>query len=173
MFTGASVSISRPLPEVEKLVPPFVTVPTFWYAKISILWNIPLPVRIAAKRFRWCWTYPCTSKLMWKIAKCAATPLKSVTPCRTKSWWNFRPGLWDDCKLECQRIATIQVGGAMMSIGFNSEEIILEKLRGRSRRMTDEELIEFGENARKLAENPFQRQLRRDGSGSGEKSGQF
>ena len=38
-------------------------VPTFWYAKIRILWNIPLPVRIAAKRFRWCWTYPCASKL--------------------------------------------------------------------------------------------------------------
>ena len=74
------------------------------YAKISILWNIPLPVRIAAKRFRWCWTYPCTSKLMWKIAKCAATPLRSVTPCRTKSWRNFRPGLWDDRRLKCQRI---------------------------------------------------------------------
>ena len=27
-------------------------VPAFFYAKISILWNIPLPVRIAAKRFR-------------------------------------------------------------------------------------------------------------------------
>ena len=74
------------------------------YAKISILWNTPLPVRIAAKRFRWCWTYPCTSKLMWKIAKCAATPLRSVTPCRTKSWWNFRHGLWDDRRLKCQRI---------------------------------------------------------------------
>jgi len=74
------------------------------YAKISILWNIPLPVRIVAKRFRWCWTYPCTSKLMWKIAKCAATPLRSVTPCRTKSWWNFRPGLWDDRRPKCQRI---------------------------------------------------------------------
>src|SRR6202022_893671 len=77
-------------------------VPTFWYARISILWNIPLPVRIAAKRFRWFWTYPCASKLTWKIAKCAATQLRSVTPCRTKSWRNFRPGLWDDRKLECQ-----------------------------------------------------------------------
>src|SRR6267142_519801 len=86
-------------------------VPTFWYAKISILWNIPLPVRIAAKRFRWCWTYPCASKLTWKIAKCAATPLRSVTPSRTKSWRNSRPGLWDDRKSECQRIATIRVGG--------------------------------------------------------------
>src|SRR6267142_4702474 len=87
-------------------------VPTFWYAKISILWNIPLPVRIAAKRFRWCWTYPCTSKLTWKIAKCAATPLRSVTPCRTTSWRNFRPGLWeDDAKLECQRIAPYEWAG--------------------------------------------------------------
>ena len=74
------------------------------YAKISMLWSFPLPVRIAAKKFRWCWTYPFTSKLMWKIAKCAATPLRSVTPCRTKSWWNFRPGLWDDGQLECQNI---------------------------------------------------------------------
>jgi hypothetical protein len=47
----------------------------------------------------------------------------------------------------------------MMSIGFDSEEIILQKLRERLRRMTDKELIEFGENVRKLAENPFQRQL--------------
>jgi hypothetical protein len=47
----------------------------------------------------------------------------------------------------------------MMSIGFDSEEIILEKLRGPLRRMTDKELIEFGKNVRKLAENPFQRQL--------------
>ena len=46
-----------------------------------------------------------------------------------------------------------------MSIGFDSEQIILEKLRERLRRMTDEELIEFGKNVRKPAENPFQRQL--------------
>ena len=46
-----------------------------------------------------------------------------------------------------------------MSIGFDSEEIILQKLRERLRRMTDKELIEFGKNVRKLAENPFQRQL--------------
>ena len=44
-------------------------------------------------------------------------------------------------------------------IGFESEEVILEKLRGRLRRMTDEELIRFGKDVRKLAENPFQRQL--------------
>jgi len=46
-----------------------------------------------------------------------------------------------------------------MSISFESEEIILEKLRKRLRRMTDEELIRFGKDVRKLAENPFQRQL--------------
>ncbi len=46
-----------------------------------------------------------------------------------------------------------------MSIGFDSEEIILEKLRDRLRRMTDEELIRFGKEVRGLAENLFQRQL--------------
>ena len=46
-----------------------------------------------------------------------------------------------------------------MSIGFDSEEVILEKLRARLRRMTDEELIKFRKDVRKLAENPFQRQL--------------
>ncbi len=46
-----------------------------------------------------------------------------------------------------------------MSIGFDSEEVILEKLREPLRRMTDEELIKFGKDVRKLAENPFQRQL--------------
>ena len=46
-----------------------------------------------------------------------------------------------------------------MSISFESEEIVLEKLRARLRRMTDEELIRFGKDVRRLAENPFQRQL--------------
>ena len=46
-----------------------------------------------------------------------------------------------------------------MSISFESEEIVLEKLRERLRRMTDEELIRFGKDVRRLAENPFQRQL--------------
>ncbi len=49
--------------------------------------------------------------------------------------------------------------GAMMSISFESDEAILEKLRERLRRMTDEELIKFGKDVRRLAENPFQRQL--------------
>jgi len=47
----------------------------------------------------------------------------------------------------------------MMSISFESEEIILKKLRERLRRMTDAELIKFGKDVRRLAENPFQRQL--------------
>ena len=38
-----------------------------------------------------------------------------------------------------------------MSISFESEEIILEKLQERLRRMTDEELIRFGKDMRKLA----------------------
>jgi hypothetical protein len=46
-----------------------------------------------------------------------------------------------------------------MGISFESEEIVLNKLRERLRRVTDEELIKFGKDVRKLAENPFQRQL--------------
>jgi len=46
-----------------------------------------------------------------------------------------------------------------MSISFDSDEIALEKLRARLRRMTDEELIRFGKDVRRLAENPFQKQL--------------
>ncbi len=46
-----------------------------------------------------------------------------------------------------------------MSISFESEEIVLNKLRQRLRRMTDEELIRFGKDVRRLAENPFQKQL--------------
>ena len=46
-----------------------------------------------------------------------------------------------------------------MSISFESEEIILKKLRDRLRRMTDEELLKFGNDVRRLAENPFQKQL--------------
>ncbi len=51
-------------------------------------------------------------------------------------------------------------------IGFESDEIILQKLRERLRSMTDEELIEFGKSVRELASpsvaataNPFQQQL--------------
>jgi hypothetical protein len=47
----------------------------------------------------------------------------------------------------------------MMSISFELEEIVLNKLRERLRRMTDDELIRFGKDLRRLAENPFQRQL--------------
>ena len=46
-----------------------------------------------------------------------------------------------------------------MSISFDSDEIVVEKLRERLRRMMDEELIRFGKDVRRLAENPFQRQL--------------
>ena len=46
-----------------------------------------------------------------------------------------------------------------MSIGFDSDEIILKRLRERLRRTTDKELIMFGKDVRRLADNPFQRQL--------------
>jgi hypothetical protein len=42
-------------------------------------------------------------------------------------------------------------------IGFESDEAILQKLRERLRSMTDQELIRFGKEVRRLAENPFQR----------------
>jgi len=44
-------------------------------------------------------------------------------------------------------------------IGFKSDEEVLQKLRERLRSMTDEELIKLGKDVRRLAENPFQRQL--------------
>ena len=46
-----------------------------------------------------------------------------------------------------------------MAIDFQSDEEVLRKLRERLRRMSDEELIKFGKEVRRLAENPFQRQL--------------
>jgi hypothetical protein len=49
--------------------------------------------------------------------------------------------------------------GARMSIGFQSDEEILRTLREKLRKMTDEELIRFGKQVRRLAENPFQWQL--------------
>jgi hypothetical protein len=49
--------------------------------------------------------------------------------------------------------------GATMAISFQSDEEVLRKLRDKLRKMTDEELIKFGKEVRRLAENPFQRQL--------------
>jgi hypothetical protein len=46
-----------------------------------------------------------------------------------------------------------------MAISFQSDEEVLRKLRDKLRKMTDEELIRFGKDVRRLAENPFQRQL--------------
>jgi uncharacterized protein HemY len=46
-----------------------------------------------------------------------------------------------------------------MAISFQSDEEVLRKLRDKLRKMTDEELIRFGKEVRRLAENPFQRQL--------------
>ena len=46
-----------------------------------------------------------------------------------------------------------------MAISFQSDEEVLRKLRDKLRRMTDEELIKFGKDVRRLAENPFQKQL--------------
>jgi hypothetical protein len=49
--------------------------------------------------------------------------------------------------------------GATMAIDFQSQEEVLWNLRERLRRMSDAELIRFGKEVRRLAENPFQRQL--------------
>jgi uncharacterized protein HemY len=46
-----------------------------------------------------------------------------------------------------------------MAISFQSDEEVLRKLRDKLRKMTDEELIRFGKEVRRLAENPLQRQL--------------
>ena len=46
-----------------------------------------------------------------------------------------------------------------MAISFQSDEEVLRKLREKLRKMTDEELIKFGKDVRRLAENPFQWQL--------------
>ncbi len=46
-----------------------------------------------------------------------------------------------------------------MAISFQSDEEVLRKLRDKLRKMTDEELVRFGKEVRRLAENPFQKQL--------------
>jgi len=46
-----------------------------------------------------------------------------------------------------------------MAISFQSDEEVLRKLRDKLRKMTDQELVRFGKEVRRLAENPFQRQL--------------
>jgi hypothetical protein len=46
-----------------------------------------------------------------------------------------------------------------MAISFQSDEEVLRKLRDRLRKMTDEELVRFGKEVRRLAENPFQKQF--------------
>jgi hypothetical protein len=46
-----------------------------------------------------------------------------------------------------------------MAISFQSDEEVLRKLRDKLRKMSDQELIKFGKDVRRLAENPFQRQL--------------
>jgi len=50
-----------------------------------------------------------------------------------------------------------------MAISFQSDEEVLRKLRDKLRKMTDEELFRFGKEVRRLAENPFQRQLEEAG----------
>ncbi len=47
---------------------------------------------------------------------------------------------------------------ATMAISLQSDEEVLRNLREKLRK-TDEELIRFGKEVRRLAENPFQRQL--------------
>jgi uncharacterized protein HemY len=49
--------------------------------------------------------------------------------------------------------------GATIAISFLSDEEVLRNLRDKLRKMSDEELIRFGKEVRRLAENPFQRQL--------------
>jgi len=74
------------------------------YAKISILWNTPFACPHCGEEISMVLDLSVHKQAYVEDAKCAATPLRSVTPCRTKSWWNFRHGLWDDRRLKCQRI---------------------------------------------------------------------
>jgi hypothetical protein len=46
-----------------------------------------------------------------------------------------------------------------MAISFQADEEFLDKLRESLRKMADEELVRCGKEVRRLAENPFQRQL--------------
>ncbi len=46
-----------------------------------------------------------------------------------------------------------------MAISFQSDEEVVRNLRDKLRKMTDQELVRFGKEVRRLAENPFQRQL--------------
>jgi len=46
-----------------------------------------------------------------------------------------------------------------VAISFQSDEEVLRKLRDKLCKMTEEELIRFGKEVRRLAENPFQRHL--------------
>lgn len=46
-----------------------------------------------------------------------------------------------------------------MAVSFQSDDEVLRKLRDKLCKTTDEELIRFGKEVRRLAENPFQRQL--------------
>jgi len=46
-----------------------------------------------------------------------------------------------------------------MAISLQSDEDVLRNLRDKLRKMTDEELIRFSKEVRRLAENTFQRQL--------------
>jgi hypothetical protein len=55
--------------------------------------------------------------------------------------------------------------GATMAISFQSDEEVLRKLRERLRKMTDEELIKFGREVRRLAENPVSEATGRGESG--------
>src|SRR5258708_1352063 len=53
--------------------------------------------------------------------------------------------------------------GATMAISFQSDEEVLRSLREKLRKMSGEELVRFGKEVRRLAENPFQRQLEEAG----------
>jgi hypothetical protein len=58
-----------------------------------------------------------------------------------------------------------------MAISFQSDEEVLRKLRGKLRKMPDEELIRFGEEVRRLAENPFQSSWKKLGGSGSEGTG--
>src|SRR5258707_14082172 len=74
-----------------------------------------------------------------------------------------RPYIQDNSRSKTKRIhrstisSPVAPPGATMAISFQSDEEVLRKLRDKLRKMPDEELIRFGKEVRRLAENPFHR----------------
>src|ERR1700676_2762764 len=61
----------------------------------SFLWSIPLAARTAGRRFPWCWTFRCGARVMWRIARFVAIPLRLSMRWKTRPWWSLALGAWN------------------------------------------------------------------------------